>query len=326
MNEVLRRTVLALLLLLVVLAASYTAYQDAKNEIKGPAVATLMRRPVDIVLWLNHHRKMGIKHFYIRLEDSPGWVDMLNAQPDVTLMIASSDNSGNNYETLQYRQSDFVTWALQQSMGKYTWVFHIDADELLHGSLSVLQKLPDHVKCIHMQNVEAVYDPKNNDTCFSAKTFLKCSHGAPCKSYANGKGAGRVEDGVAPHGPHMFMYKNGADPSSSYDIPFNDLHILHFDACSFGTWVEKYYHLGNNKKDNIPFAYYNESIDATKNAFDTYQKYKMNLDGIDESHVYTRDNFMNAPIDNTATTTACSNDGDKLTDCYYGGMGCAWVK
>ena len=308
MNDVLSMIIIGIALIAVILVALYSVYAPYK----GVAVAALMRRPVDISLWLNHHRRMGVKHFYIRLEDSPGWVDIMKMQNDVTLVVASSDTEGNNYETLQYRQNDFVTWAMQQAMGKYSWLFHIDADELLHGDLEVLQTLPQHVKCVHLENVEAVFDKDNNDTCFSAKKFLKCSHGAPCTSYANGKGAGRVEDGVAPHGPHMFTYKDGSDKMAFFDIPFDVLHVLHFDSCSLGSWIEKYYHLSKNKQDNIPFQYYNESINASKQAFDTYNKYKMQLSNIDEDQVYTRDTFVDGPF---------PNDEDPS----YGGMHCASV-
>lgn len=334
MSDVITKCVIALILICAMIAATSTTYMTIIKNQGGVAIASLMRRPVDISLWLNHHRKMGVKHFYIRLEDSPGWVDMLESQKDVTLVVAASDVSGNNYETLQYRQHDFVNWAINQAMGKYSWLFHIDADELLHGNLSILSALPKQVKCVHMQNVEAVYDPSNNDTCFSAKKFLKCSNGAPCKSYGNGKAGGRVEEGVSPHGPHMFIYKDGSDPSSYYEIPFDDLHVLHFDACSFGTWVEKYFHLGRNKQENIPFTYYNESIKASKDAFDTYQKYKMQLDGVDESFVYTRDHFVNAPLNtkndgNNTMSLLSEDDGnhqDETDECSYGGLGCAWVK
>jgi hypothetical protein len=215
----------------------------------------------------------------------------LQSQSDVTLVIGESDTSGNNYETLQHRQHEFVSWALEQARGSYSWLFHIDADELLHGDLSFIHTLPNKIKCLHMQNVEAVYDQANNDTCFSAKQFLKCAHGAPCKSYANGKGAGRVEHMVEPYGPHMFTYTKEGASNFNYDVPFDTLRVLHFDACSFGSWAEKFYHLGKQQRSDIPFPYYNESIDASTRAFDVYQRHKMNSSDVDKSHMWIREYF-----------------------------------
>ena len=56
---------------------------------------------------------------------------------------------------------------------------------------------------------------------------------------------------------------------------FNDLKILHFEACSLGSWFEKFYHLSKNEKDNIPFSYYKDSINASKKAYETYKKHTM---------------------------------------------------
>lgn len=257
---------------------------------KGVAIVCLVRKPIDIPLWISHHRSMGVTQFYIRLEDSPGWESYLRDQPDVVLKIASSDKHGNNYETLMNRQIEFVNWATQHAIGKCSWIFHIDCDELLHGDLAFLWRLPKTIKCIHMTNVEAIYDKENNDTCFSSKKFLKCSSGAPCKSYANGKAGARVQRGVMLAGPHYFSYNNEYIGEHLYEVPFEKLHVLHFDACSFGSWVEKYHHLGKNKKDNIPFEYYNESIKASEAAFEVYEKYKMASH--DPQSMYLREDFF----------------------------------
>lgn len=243
------------------------------------AIACLMRKPVDLPQWLEHHRELGISHFFIRLEDTREQEDFLKAQKDVSLTIAQSDKQGNNYETLQTRQIDFVDKSLQQAMSlTIDWLFHIDADELLHGSLKFLDDLDQKYKTVWMENAEAIFNlSKNkqteNNTCFSATKFLRCSNGAPCRSYVNGKAGGRVQKGVGLKGPHHFHYKGEHIGDHAFNIPFNQLHVLHFDSCSFSAWVEKFHHLGKKKNDKIPFTYYNESINAVETAFNTYKKF-----------------------------------------------------
>ena len=253
------------------------------------AIACLMRKPIDLPMWFKHHRKLGVSHFFIRLEDSPGWDDYLSTQNDVIYEVASSDKNGNNYETLIYRQIDFVNKCLSESrrLG-IDWVFHIDADELLHGSLKYLDILDPKYKCVRLENAEAVFR-ENEESCFSAVKFLRCSKKAPCRSYINGKGGGRVENGVVLAGPHHFSYKNKIEGENIYQTPFQTLHVLHFDSCSFGAWAEKFKHLSAKKKDNMPFKYYHESIEAASNAYDTYKKFSMkDTDDIPEDQIYMR--------------------------------------
>lgn len=252
------------------------------------AVACLMRKPIDLPLWLTHHRKLGINKFYIRLEDSPGWIEYLDTQSDIDYVISESDKSGNNYETLQTRQKEYVSECMSKAQKEnIDWVFHIDSDELLDGNLEFLQKLDKKYKCLKLENVEAVFEEDKQDTCFDATKFLRCSDGAPCKSYGNGKAAGRVEDGVNIAGPHDFMYKGKMDGDHLYKVPFDTLHVLHYDSCSFGSWGEKFLNLSKNKKGDIPFEYYNESISAAKEAYDVYKKYKMiDTEGLDKSMMY----------------------------------------
>lgn len=250
------------------------------------AVAVLMRKPVDIFLWLKLHRNMGISHFFLRIEDTPGLEDFLITQKDITFEMKTS-SKGNNYETLQQRQIDFVNQSIKQSkkMG-ISWLFHIDADEVLEGSLHFLDTLDEKYKSVKIENAEAIYQ-EGEETCFSAKKFLKCSeNGASCRSYVNGKGGGRVMEGVALAGPHNFSYQGKIGDEATYKVPFDQLHILHFDSCTFGSWNEKFQHLSKDAK-NIPFTYYNDSVDAAMKAYEVYQKHTMKKE-IDPRHIYTR--------------------------------------
>lgn len=251
------------------------------------AVAVLMRKPIDIFLWLKHHRELGISHFFLRIEDTPGLEEFLKTQQDITYEIKSSSKE-NNYETLQKRQIEFVNQSMEKAKGMgIQWLFHIDADELLDGSFDFLPRLEDKYKCVKIENVEALYE-EGLESCFAAKKFLRCSEkGTSCRSYVNGKGGGRVVEGVSLSGPHDFSYQGKVgEEATTYKVPFEKLHILHFDSCTFGSWSEKFQHLSKGAKD-VPFSYYNDSMEAAVKAYEIYQKYTMKKE-VDPSQVYSR--------------------------------------
>lgn len=257
------------------------------NNRRNIAVASVMRKPVDLPLWLEHHRKMGVTHFYIRLEDTPGLVPYLKEQEDVVLEVGES-NKSNNYTTIMDRQQRFVTFAIEHCAGKAKFLFHIDSDELLHGSFDFLWRLPRHVKCLHMQNVEAIYE-EGNDSCFATKKFIRCDTGE-CKAFANGKAGGRVERGVHPAGCHYFAY-NGDIDKHTYQVPFETLHVLHFDSCSVGSWAEKFSHMAKGNSSDIPFKYYHDSIESAGKAYQVYKEHKMMNENIDQKDLYIREDF-----------------------------------
>ena len=72
-------------------------------------------------------------------------------------------------------------------------------------------------------------------------------------------------------------------------MPFEKLHLLHYDACTFGSWAEKYIHLAKtDKKKDIPFTYYKDSIDAVEKAYKIYKEYKMpEPESIDTNMLYS---------------------------------------
>jgi hypothetical protein len=253
-------------------------------------IVSLMRKPVDFPVWLKHHRSMGVKRFFLRIEDTPELEEYVAMQKDIYYEMQDSDKYGNNYETLQTRQIEFVNrMFVKAKESQITWLFHIDADELLEGSFSFLERLDPKYVCVKIENAEAVYYEKE-ETCFSAKRFLRCSQGAPCRSYINGKGAGRTVPDVSLIGPHDFGYKNKIDDTVTYKVPFDMLHILHYDSCNFGAWAEKFRHLSDQPNmSGIPFQYYKDSIDAVGKAYNVYKKYTMpSLTDIPKELIYLR--------------------------------------
>jgi len=253
-------------------------------------IIAFMRKPIDLSLWFKHHRELGVTQFFIRVEDTPELEDYLKNQKDVWFEMGDSDKNGNNYITLFERQITFINNTLNRAKDmKIDWVFNVDVDELLHGSLKILDTLNNDYKCLKLENAEAVFR-ENEPTCFSAVKFLRCGKSAPCRAYANGKSAARPVPGVTSKGVHNFAYNDQVSGPNIYNVPFDNLHILHFDSCSLGSWVEKYYHLSkNNDKKNIPFPYYHQSIDAAKNVFDVYKKFTISYaDSVSEDLIYHR--------------------------------------
>ena len=239
------------------------------------AIVSMIMKPVDLSIWLNHHRSLGVSLFFIRLEETPELIDYLEKQEDVILEIGESDKNGNNYLTQNYRQDTLVNNSINKCIElKYDWIFHLDSDELLDGNFLFLKKLSNNIKCLKLTNAEAIYS-ENEPTCFSSSKFLKCISGSTCRSYSNGKAGGRPENGLSSFGPHTFTYNGFYDDNNTYNVPFENLHILHFDSCSFEKWVNKFKNYSINNKSDIPFSYYNESMDIINNAFKIYKKYTM---------------------------------------------------
>ena len=228
-------------------------------------IVSMIKKPKNIETWLKKHRDLGICHFYIRLEETPELEEYLEQQPDVTLQKGKSTGV-NEYGGIQTRQNTWVNEAFRLAKGDQTptkWLIHIDSDEILQGNLKKVQELPDNVRTFWIQNKEAKFDkvPEESDNCFSAKKFVNCGkEGSSCVSYANGKSGGRVESDVECNGCHRMKSVQEKD-----SIKLDDLEVEHYESCDFNIYKQKFKNLAvQDKKNNIPFSYYNESIDAAK--------------------------------------------------------------
>ena len=243
----------------------------AKLGPKSVAIISLMYRPKNVETWLLIHRNLGIDHFYIRLEDTPELIDYLGSQPDVTLMVASSNRDKNQYTTLQKRQIDTTNQVI--AMCKYDFLIHIDCDEILEGDLDEIKNLPDNVGTFWMQNHEAVYEsiPTSQDSCFQAKFYRDCGdNDSGCVSYVNGKAGGRISKSLQSNGPHRFK--------SNLQEKKLKMIVKHYESCDFEQYLKKYSRLQKGVKINeIPFQYYRESIlangdtDRLKTIYKTYR-------------------------------------------------------
>jgi hypothetical protein len=237
------------------------------------AIISLFYKPKNVETWLEIHRNLGISHFYIRLEDTPDLVQFLESQPDVHLMVESSENDKDQYQSLQTRQIDTINKVIDICKKELIdFLIHIDCDEILEGNIDEIINLPPEVGTFWMQNHEAVYEgiPTSKDSCFQAKFYRDCGS-EYCASYTNGKGGGRISNSLKAHGPHRFK-------SNGKEVKINII-VKHYESCDFDQYIKKYSRLKKGVKlEDIPFPYYRESILANgdKDTLENvYKKYRI---------------------------------------------------
>lgn len=247
-------------------------------------IVSMIKEPKNIDTWLEKHRTLGIKHFYIRLEETPDLEDYLESQPDVTLQVGNSTGV-NEYDEKQRRQYKWVNQSFELAKldgNNVQWLIHIDGDEILRGDLKKVQDLPEDVRTFWIQNIEAKFDkiPGKEDNCFNASKFAKCgTKDSGCVSYANGKSGGRVASDVSCFGCHRMKSKLEKNES----IKLEGLEVEHYESCDFDIYKQKFKGLSVQDKENkIPFSYYTESIKAAKEDDDhklqeIYQKYRVEV-------------------------------------------------
>jgi len=247
-------------------------------------IVSMIKQPKNIETWLEKHRILGIKHFYIRLEETPELEDYLESQQDVTVKVGNSAGV-NEYDEIQTRQNKWVNQAYKLAEldgNNVQWLIHIDCDEILKGDLKKVQELPEHVRTFWIQNIEAKFEkvPGKEDNCFQASKFAKCgTKNSGCVSYANGKSGGRVASDVSCFGPHRMK----SELEKNESVKLDDLEVEHYESCDFDIYKQKFKNLSvQDKETKIPFSYYNESIEAAKEDDDNklqqiYEKYRVEV-------------------------------------------------
>jgi len=280
-NRSLWISVLVLVLVLFLLCWPVSQEDSGSSNRNGVAIVTMMKDPKNVDTWLARHRNTGIRHFFIRLEESPKVESYLTSQKDVTVVKGQSKGV-NEYEDIQVRQEKWVNDALKMAYDIPTlgWLIHVDADELVVGDLGALQRLPPTVRTVWFQNVEARFSdvPTVEDSCFDAARFVNCAEKpGECASYGNGKPAGRVAPDVSAHGPHRM--KSSLQNNGEHKV--DEILVEHYESCDFESYKKKFKNLAvQDKPSSIPFSYYNESIEAAKTGNDAeleavYRKYRV---------------------------------------------------
>lgn len=276
-NVMIRRRVSSLLVLCIASRVPARSLQLARPEdYAAPdrsrpirvGIVMLTKNPVDILGWLEHHRRLGVHRVYVRVEDGPDVVRVLTRPEYADVVYVDSADGENDYMSPLYfktmeRQTRWVDEAISRARADgVTHLLHIDDDELLYcplGRATLDAELSNiQASSIHLDNAEAVYDESN---CFSpfATTRHFCIDQANFTAYANGKSFGNLQDeSLKSWGVHRFW-------GDEYHLPPHVAVILHYEGSCLVRWAEKFAGYARTMPDacqEIPFAYYCDSIQA----------------------------------------------------------------
>lgn len=230
------------------------------------AITLMTRKPHRFDWWLRYHRSLGIYHVFVHVEDTPELFDLLSSDEfrDFVTVTSGSDNSvdaynphsPDNYYTLMQRQERQVKRSVAECKQRgIDWIFHVDDDELLYFDepfSKIVDSLPPGVGCIVLVNIEAVPKALSAD-CVFEEIDVFTQH--KMLAYRNGKSAGRTVD-TNWHGPHRFT-------GSYHVVPVKRACVLHFESCTYEQWRNKFMKhrdMGEQKKLEIPFPFYRDSI------------------------------------------------------------------
>ena len=181
--------------------------------------------------WMNHHRGIGVEHFFIRSE-TPQTSHELQKFTDVTL--TSADATGQ--ENVDDRQCHNATNALKESnkMG-ITHVMHMDDDELLSfpRGFDAFQK---HVQGISTPNIHICNYEMLAPHADVVNPFLEChivqKNNWTFRGYGWGKCIGVVGRTTHSVDPHTF-YGCFADTPPDLAV------LYHYESLPYTRWLEK---------------------------------------------------------------------------------------
>lgn len=228
-------------------------------------IVCMTKRPIAFDTWIEYHRTLGIRHFFIRIEDTP---DLLKEHgDDVTVTRSDGDQT---YMLQMNRQNDHVNDSISKCSDlDITHLLHIDDDELLYcsrgfGNFCNQLIMNNMYACLHLRNYEALASHKDVQDPFKECTHFK-TDSKTFTAYANGKSIACLKHDVKANGPHYFC-------GSVKDLTTDDAVILHYESMTFERWREKFTnYLNNGNKElcnigKIPFKFYCNSMDVVNSA------------------------------------------------------------
>ena len=227
----------------------------------------MTKKPFAFQTWLDHHRALHIVHFFIRVEDTPELVPILQSD-DITFELTSGQQS---YLSQMDRQNEHVKSSILKAreMG-CTHILHIDDDELLHCP-NGLKRFHAHISQLSasyflIQNMEALYDQSNCENPFKSTRYFR-TRPWEFSAYANGKSIGNLSDPLlSVEGPHTFT-GDGQDLATHVAV------ILHYESACIEKWRTKFLAYANDRpeacsNDEIPFPFFCESITSVQRGSD----------------------------------------------------------
>ena len=247
-------------------------------------VVLMTKRPLELSTWLEyHHKGLGIRRFYIQVEDTPQLTSLLCAPPWDRLVVPCFVNgTSRDYFGQMQRQAAHITAVLPRARADgVTHLLHIDDDELLYcpsGVAALIAQLaaaPASCPDVHLCNLEALLP---GDACASPFQEATVFSHYPTRylSYTNGKSIGCLdEQSLRPQGPHHFRTerdKGGRGSPITYPLGPETACVLHYESGTYAQWQRKYLELAARHGTDpyygtdpevyarVPFAFYRASM------------------------------------------------------------------
>ena len=250
------------------------------------AIVSCIKNPINFKFWIDYHiNKCNVKKIFLRVEDSPELVSLLeNYKNIIEPTYVNNDSKFNSdYQELQKIQNEFTDSAIEKIKNDKNNILthiaaNIDDDELLYlpnGIIPFYEELINN--CNHanykIKNIEACYNNKTNNI---FKTPYFCCNTHNFTSYVNGKSIGNLSQPIQANGPHKF--KGGL----TMTLDSSNAIILHYESNCLKKWYNKYKSYSINNIDDlekIPFSFYKESMNAFKNNIknkeEIWERYKL---------------------------------------------------
>lgn len=210
--------------------------------------ATILHPGPTFTAWLDHHLSL-VQHVVIYMDD-PGErpaFESLRGDRSVTLLEGSQVEPQMSLESrIIKRQVANLKHSVDYLMERgYTWLIHIDVDELLYGPLVESRAWAEdpEVGLVTFVNHEAL--PVDFET---SDPFRDCEYfwvngvdgNANFMAYGNGKSAVRLGASVQPRGCHWFEGHGGRESRPSGE----EAMVLHYPSPTYESWLRKFNHYG----------------------------------------------------------------------------------
>ena len=104
----------------------------ASNSKISVGIVCMTKQPMDLIGWLEHHRRLGVLKFYLRIEGTPSLATLL-AEPPWSGLVESTfaSNTCRDYIHQTARQNAHVASAIPRArLAGLTHILHIDDDEV----------------------------------------------------------------------------------------------------------------------------------------------------------------------------------------------------
>jgi hypothetical protein len=232
------------------LADTVAALARPLSDRPALGIACMTKRPAHFLTWLAYHRDhLGVRRFFVHVEDTPALAEQLRRPPWEALVdVSEASGTDRDYVSQVDRQAAHVerAIALARAAG-LTHLLHIDDDELLYCAEGLaalqraLQRAPASALNVHVDNVEALLpsdacaDPFREASAFRHRPVDFCAYG-------NGKAFGVLgAPALRPSGAHNFGGRLPAPAASeTHALPAHTAVVLHYESATWDVWRRKF--------------------------------------------------------------------------------------